>query len=253
MPGRVFRPRQRRSVRDIYDQLGDVYFCRAYQMKYRTFQNLASMLRQYIIAASGKKENSRNFVPNGHISSDVRGRILNISMIYPRSTSDCLAFEGMTLFQKLESGILAPGLCLFGDNAYLNTSYMTTPYAAVSGGSKDAYNFYHSQLQIRIECTFGIFTHRWSILRSAIPMNVSVRKTVALVRCLAKLHNYCIDADDTDILLSTTLLSVHVSLGSFIKHVLQKVWGPWRNQGIRKKLGDASIGKRLENVHTCEK
>jgi hypothetical protein len=162
------------------------------------------MLRQYIIAASGKKENSRNFVPNGHISSDVRGRILNISMIYPRSTSDCLAFEGMTLFQKLESGILAPGLCLFGDNAYLNTFYMATPYATVSGGSKDAYNFYHSQLQIRIECTFGIFTHRWSILRSAIPMNVSVRKTVALVRCLAKLHNYCIDADDTDILLSTT-------------------------------------------------
>ena len=33
----------------------------------------------------------------------------------------------------------------FGDNLYLNMPYMATPYAAVSGGTKDAYN-YHSQL-----------------------------------------------------------------------------------------------------------
>ncbi len=65
---------------------------------------------------------------------DVRGRILDISIVYPvGSTSDCLAFEGMTLFNQLEEGILAPELCLFGDNAYSNTPYMATPYAAVSG------------------------------------------------------------------------------------------------------------------------
>ena len=321
MTGRTFRKRQRRSVQDIYDQLGDVYFRRAYRMKFRTFQRLAEILHPYIIAASGKKQDSSNYLPNGRIStdvrlacairwfaggsvydimttygishtdainscwyvvdavnshpsfkiaypeehdkqhsiaeafrqvsganfaccagaidgiliwihkpsekdcarsgcssgkfmcarkkkfglncqavSDVRGRILDISIVYPGSTSDCLAFEGMSLFQKLEDGMLAPGLCLFGDNAYLNTSYMATPYPGVSGGSKDAYNFYHSQLRIRIECTFGILTHRWSILRSAIPMNVSIRKTVALVLCLAKLHNYCIDADDNVVL-----------------------------------------------------
>lgn len=129
--------------------------------------------------------------------SDVRGRILDISIVYPGSTSDCLAFEGMSLFDRLEQGILAPGLCLFGDNAYLNTPYMATPYSNVSGGTEDAYNFYHSQLRIRIECTFGMLTHRWSILRSAIPMNVTIRKTVALVLALAKLHNFCIDSSDT--------------------------------------------------------
>jgi hypothetical protein len=31
---------------------------------------------------------------------DVRGRILEISILYPGSTSDCLAFEGMCLFWK---------------------------------------------------------------------------------------------------------------------------------------------------------
>ena len=80
--------------------------------------------------------------------SDARGKILDLSILYPGSTSDILAFEGMSLFHKLENGLLAPGLCLFGDNAYINTPYMATPYAAVSGGTKDAYNFYHSQLRI---------------------------------------------------------------------------------------------------------
>ena len=90
---------------------------------------------------------------------DVKGRILDISILYPGSTSDCLAFESMSLFQKLEEeGILAAGLCIFGDNAYLNTPYMATPYAAVSGGTMDSYNFYHSQLRIRILCW-----HAWKI------------------------------------------------------------------------------------------
>ncbi len=137
----------------------------------------------------------KKFGLNCQAVCDVRGRILDISIQYPGSTLDCLAFKGMSLFQRLEQGILDPSLCIFGDNAYLNTPYMATPYAAVSGGTKDAYNFYHSQLRIRIECAFGMLTHRWAILRSAIPMNVSVKKTVALVLALAKLHNYCIEND----------------------------------------------------------
>ena len=48
---------------------------------------------------------------------DVWGQFLDISILYPGSTSDCLAFEGMSLFHRLEQGILAPELCLFGDNA----------------------------------------------------------------------------------------------------------------------------------------
>jgi hypothetical protein len=102
----------------------------------------------------------KKFGLNCQAVCDVRGRILDISILYPGSTSDCLAFEGMSLFHKLEDNILAPGLCIFGDNGYLNTPYMAKPYAAVSGGTKDAYNFYHSQLRIRIKCTFGMLTHR---------------------------------------------------------------------------------------------
>jgi hypothetical protein len=60
--------------------------------------------------------------------SDVCGRILDKSNVYPGSTSDCLAIKGMSLFQKLETGMLAPGLCVFGNNAYFNTGYMAMPY-----------------------------------------------------------------------------------------------------------------------------
>jgi len=124
---------------------------------------------------------------------DHRGRFLDISIVFPASCSDCLAFEGSSLFTSLENGLLAEGLCLFGDNAYLNASYMATPYAAVSGGERDNYNFYFSQLRIRIECAFGMFVHRWAMLRAPMPVNLSVGKIVAIVMAMARLHNFCID------------------------------------------------------------
>lgn len=80
--------------------------------------------------------------------SDRRGRFLDISIRYGGSSADCLAFEASDLGRRLEGHLLQPGLTLFGDNAYLNSPYMATPYQNVSGGSKDNYNFYHSQVSI---------------------------------------------------------------------------------------------------------
>jgi len=92
---------------------------------------------------------------NCQVVSDRRGRILDLSIVFPGSTSDCLAFEGSTLYQKLNmEGFLFPGLCLFGDNAYLNAPYMATPYTGGVAGEMDAYNFYHLQLRICAECAF---------------------------------------------------------------------------------------------------
>jgi hypothetical protein len=93
-----------------------------------------------------------------------QGQNFGYIILNPGSTSDCLAFEGMSLLNQLERGILAPKLCLFGDNAYLNTPCMASQFSAVSGESKDAYNFYHLQLQICIEFSFGMLMHRWAIL-----------------------------------------------------------------------------------------
>ena len=60
------------------------------------------------------------------------------------------------MYKQLESGLLAPGLVLFGDNAYLNFAFMATPYPNVAGiekeNAKDNYNFYHSQVSCFIHC-----------------------------------------------------------------------------------------------------
>ena len=127
---------------------------------------------------------------------DVRGRFLDISITYGGASSDLLAFENSKFYNLLEEGMLMDGLLIFGDNAYPNTFYMTTPYPATNGGPKDNYNFYHSQLRIRIECAFGMLVQRWGILRMAMPMGFTIKKTIALVNCLAKLHNFCIDEVD---------------------------------------------------------
>ena len=80
-----------------------------------------------------------------------------LSIKYPGSSSDFMAFENSDLRRELESSnFLYSGLCLFGDNAYVNTKYMATPYPNVKQGNKDAYNFYHSQLRICVECAFGM-------------------------------------------------------------------------------------------------
>ena len=81
------------------------------------------------------------------------------------STADCVAFAESELYVRLhQEGVAAPGLCLFGDNAYINQSYMATPFPNVATSAevdevsreRDAYNFYHSQVRIKIECAFGM-------------------------------------------------------------------------------------------------
>ncbi len=89
--------------------------------------------------------------------SDKRGRILDMSIDYGGASSDCLAFEASDLYLRLENGLLANGLVLFGDNAYLNTQYMATPFPNVTSGSEDTYNFYHSQVRFTIFATLCLF------------------------------------------------------------------------------------------------
>ena len=126
---------------------------------------------------------------------DHERRFIDFDISQPGCTSDYLTFCNCDLLKKklLEPGFLKPGLTLYGDNAYVNTSFMTTPFKAVSGGIKDGFNFYHSQVRINIECAFGMLVHRWGCLRKPIPVNVKIPKICALVKCLCILHNYCID------------------------------------------------------------
>jgi DDE superfamily endonuclease len=88
---------------------------------------------------------------------------------------------------------MKPGLCIFGDNAYVNTPYMATPYKSIKEGYKDAYNYFHSNCRITIECAFGMLVHRWGILCKPLSGTLPIAKVTAMVRCLCRLHNYCVN------------------------------------------------------------
>ena len=73
---------------------------------------------------------------------------------------------------------------------------MATPFTNVSGdanrAAEDSSNFYHSQLRIRVECCFGMLVQRWGILRMRMRHGLSIKKIIAMINALAKLHNFCI-------------------------------------------------------------
>ena len=116
---------------------------------------------------------------------DHHRQYINIDISQAASTSDYLTFCTCDLLNShlLKPGFLKEGLTLFGDNAYINTMFMTTPFKAVSGGILDAFNYYHSQVRINVECCFGMLIHRWGCLTKAMSSNISIVIVCSLVKC----------------------------------------------------------------------
>ena len=86
---------------------------------------------------------------------------------------------------------------------------MATPYANVGafGEEQDSYNYYHSNLRIKIECAFGILVQRFGYLRRIAPRNHKIKKVIAIVACLCRVHNWLIDRRVGPI--STSVLPAH--------------------------------------------
>ena len=154
---------------------------------------------------------------------DARRRFTWVELRFPGAASDFYAFEESNLKKKIEKkknnkSFLRPGYCLFGDNAYVNSPYMCTPWRNVGSGPKDAMNFFHSSLRIIIECAFGILVHRWGMLRKPIAVNIPIHKITSLVLALCKLHNFCIDhgSESVDSPTSNDITNITLGGGLFL-------------------------------------
>jgi hypothetical protein len=55
----------------------------------------------------------------------------------------------------------------------------------------DNFNFFASQLRIRIEMAFGLMVKKWGIL--ARPLSIKMIKMKRLMVAIARLHNFCIN------------------------------------------------------------
>ena len=71
---------------------------------------------------------------------------------------------------------------------------------------QDAFNFFLSQVRIRIEMAFGLLQTKWGVLNK--PLQGSLRTAAQVIEACARLHNFClredykagIDPDDESIL-----------------------------------------------------
>ena len=78
----------------------------------------------------------------------------------------------------------------------VNTEHMIVPIPGCDLDTfSDAFNFFLSQLRIRVEMAFGILINRWGVLWKR--LSVQLRHVPALILCLFRLHNFCIDEGET--------------------------------------------------------
>ena len=87
---------------------------------------------------------------------------------------------------------MPPRRFVVGDNAYVCSETLLTPFSGIEKDdpSKDALNFYLSQLRICIEQTFGLMIGKWRILCQ--PLQMSLKNVGKVFMCITRLYNYCI-------------------------------------------------------------
>ena len=121
---------------------------------------------------------------------DAKLRFIFVSVLCPGKTHDLTAYEHSRLSKLVES--LPEGYFCGGDNAYVNSEHLIVPLPGRALSEEDdAFNFYFSQLRIRIECAFGLLVARWGILWR--PLRGKLKNWPSIISAVCKLHNYCID------------------------------------------------------------
>ena len=116
---------------------------------------------------------------------------LNVQAMCDPKTNDIRAFGWCNGLHKWLDA-LPDEYHISADNAYPLSRRILIPFSAAAASDRwnRVYNFYLSQLRIRIEMSFGLLTTKWRRLRMT--LNCTTEKNARIVRVCAKLHNYCI-------------------------------------------------------------
>lgn len=136
----------------------------------------------------------RTYGINVQAACNEESKLTFLDTAAPGSTNDVVAFERVRLAALISN--LPDGFYALGDAAYCCTDKLLTPFTGPQRNEplKSDYNFYHSQLRMKIECTFGLMTQRWRILQE--PLWVKVNKVWKVLQSIGRLHNFCIDQRD---------------------------------------------------------
>lgn len=125
---------------------------------------------------------------------DAHCRFTAVSVNNSGGTNDNIALVKWAFLYSIMKR-LPLGRYFSGDNAFPNCRYIMTPFTEpqlrTNGRARDAYNFYLSQLCIRIEMAFGLLVSKWRVLKKPLECKFSNAPTVILAACA--LHNFCIN------------------------------------------------------------
>ena len=139
---------------------------------------------------------------------DADCRFLFFCIAAPGKTNDAVAIRKTSLLPWLDA--LPPGFFVAGDCAYTLTEHMITPYSGPQRylAKCDNFNFFLSQLRIRIEMAYGLMVTKWSILHT--PINTKLSNLKFLLDAICRLHNFCINNREASVQLRS-LYRVHRS------------------------------------------
>jgi hypothetical protein len=131
---------------------------------------------------------------NVQVLCDAKKRIVFLSVLCPGKTNDLVAYELSKIASLIEG--LPEGYYAVGDNAYVNSNHLLVPFPGklAQDDPRDAFNFYLSQLRVRVENCFALLVGRWGIFWG--PLRMPLRYQPMLIKAVCCLHNFCIDEGD---------------------------------------------------------
>ena len=120
-------------------------------------------------------------------------RFTYFGVVSPGRTHDSSAFNDASELKQFIDNLTAGKYFVVSDAAYILTETLLTPYKGSQRMNEDkyAFNFYLSQLRIRIEQSFGMMVEKWRILLSPLPRSLKVSSKI--IMACARLHNFCIN------------------------------------------------------------
>ena len=111
-------------------------------------------------------------------------------MAAPGKSRDQAALEKTSLTSIINQ--LPLGSHIIGDAAYTVLDQILVPLTGphCQDSSKDAFNYFLSQMCIHIEMSFGLLTNKWRIPQS--PMQTSFSNSSDIIMATSRLHNIVI-------------------------------------------------------------
>jgi hypothetical protein len=146
---------------------------------------------------------------------------------------------------------LPPWYFVAGDNAYVCTEHLLTPFMGCSclNPENDSFNFFLSQLRICVEMAFVRLVTKWSILRSSLEAPLAKSGFVLQACCI--LHNYCIDEEtsETDAQRMEVTHQTNDTILSYVPSDISSVpaSGSILHQKLVQKISSSSLSRRELN------